>query len=469
MTELATVLRGVDAVLPDGRRACDLGIATDGTIGRIAEPGTLRAPRIREATGLVALPGGIDLHVHLDTFFGGTTTRDDFTTGTRAALFGGTTTIAQFAIPRPGETTLDAAERTEEQARDAALSDYAIHGSTVRERYEESLAQLPQLPARGIGTVKIFAAYTDVIGLVPDQIERLLDVAAHTGLTVFIHAETDAEVRAGIAHEVELGELGPVGHARSRTPEAERSSVEACADLARRTGARVYFVHISSAGSIAELAARRTRGERLFAETCPHYLFLDESLYARPDGANWICSPPIRDEANRDALWRGVLDGTLDAVSSDHNCFDLGQKGPAGTDFRNVPNGLPGIELRMPLLIGAAIEGRLSWERLVQVSSQGPANVLGLSPRKGLLAEGSDADLLLVDPGGKTDLGASHMATDYSPYAGQTSRGRIVSVFRRGDLVVDGASLDAKPGSGRQLAVRATAPTGRGAIQRAAG
>ena len=187
-------------------------------------------------------------------YFGGTTTRDDFTTGTRAALFGGTTTIAQFAIPRPGETTLDAAERTEDEARDAALTDYAIHGSTVRERYEESLAQLPQLPAKGIGTVKIFAAYTDVIGLTPDQIERLLEVCARSGLTVFIHAETDDDVRAGIAHEVELGELGPVGHARSRTPAAETSSVGANAELARRTGARVYFVHISAAGSVAELA-----------------------------------------------------------------------------------------------------------------------------------------------------------------------------------------------------------------------
>jgi dihydropyrimidinase len=454
MSELTTVLRGVDAVLPGGRRTADIGIGSDGTIAAIGDAGSLSARQVRDAAGLVAIPGGVDLHVHLDTYFGGTTTRDDFTTGTRAALFGGTTTIAQFAIPRPGETTLDAAERTEVEARDAALSDYAVHGSTVRERYEESVAQLPELPARGIGTVKIFAAYTDVIGLTPDQIERLLGVAARSGLTVFIHAETDDDVRAGIAHEVDLGETGPVGHARSRTPAAETSSVGANAELARRTGARVYFVHMSSAGSIAELAARRARGERLFAETCPHYLFLDEALYARSDGAKWICSPPIRDAANRDALWRGVLDGTLDAVSSDHNCFDVDQKGPVGTDFRKVPNGLPGIEFRVPLLVGAAIEGRLPWERLVQVSSEGPAKVLGLWPRKGALAAGSDADIVLIDPGASTDLGTSHMATDYSPYAGQSSRGRIVSVYRRGDLVVDGANLDARPGSGHRLTVR---------------
>jgi dihydropyrimidinase len=454
MSDFGTVIRGVDAVLPNSRRTVDIGLANDGTIATVAEPGTLASSRVRDAAGLIAVPGGVDLHVHLDTFFGGTTTRDDFTTGTRAALFGGTTTIAQFAIPRPGETTLDAAERTEEEARGAALSDYAIHGSTVRERYEESLAQLPELPGRGIGTVKIFAAYTDVIGLSSDQIERLLAVCARAGLTVFIHAETDDQVRAGIAHEVALGELGPVGHARSRTPEAETSSVIANAELARQTGARAYFVHVSSAGSIAELASRRARGERLLAETCPHYLFLDESLYDRADGAKWICSPPIRDSANREALWNGVVDGTLDAVSSDHNCYDLGQKGPAGTDFRSVPNGLPGIEFRVPLLVGAVIEGRLPWERLVQVSSEGPAKVLGLWPYKGALSEGSDADIVLIDPASETDLATSHMATDYSPYAGRTSRGRIVSVYRRGQLVVDGADLDAVPGSGHRLKVR---------------
>jgi dihydropyrimidinase len=461
MPELAYVLRAVDAVLPDAVRRVDIGIGPDGRIAALADEGTLAAPRLVAAAGLLALPGGIDLHVHINTFFGGTTTRDDFFAGTRAALLGGTTTIAQFAIPQPAETSIEAVKRTQHEADDAAVADYAIHGCVVRDTYESSVRDLDELVERGIGTVKIFSAYTDVIGLSLTQIERLLNDAAARGITVFVHAETDELVQQGIADAVARSRLGPDGHALSRTTEAEADAVDKIADLALSRGARVYFVHVSAGASVRILAARRATGQRLLAETCPHYLFLDESVYANRDGQRWICSPPIRGPADRDALWDGLRDRVLDVVSSDHNCFDLAQKDAGSADFRTVPNGLPGIEYRLPLLVGAALDGRLSLQRVAELASEMPARIMGLWPRKGTLMPGADADIVLVDPTSETDLGRGHMATDYSVYDGVKATGRIVAVFRRGTQVVADGEMVADAGSGIRLAVPALAPAGR--------
>jgi dihydropyrimidinase len=454
MPELRAIIRGAQVVGSSGPAIADIGIGRAGRIAVLGAAGSLAAPLLVDADGLIAIPGGVDLHVHINTWFGGTTTRDDFLAGSAAALLGGTTTFAQFAIPLPGETSLAAVERTMAEARGSVVSDYAVHGCVVRETFEESLDQLADLTAAGVGTVKVFSTYTDEVGLTLDQIQRLLVRCAAVGMTVFVHAETDAMVRAGIGDSVERGELGPLGHARSRTPEAEVDAVRTITDLAAEAEASVYFVHISSAQSVAELKSRRDAGAAVLAETCPHYLFLDGAVYARHDGQRWICSPPIRSAEHRAALWDGLRDGVIDTVSSDHNCFDLDQKGPDGADFRRVPNGLPGIEDRMPLLVGAAIDGRLDWRRLVQVTAETPARILGAWPRKGALAVDGDADIVLVDPTASTSLDEGHMATDYSPYAGSQSSGRIESVWLRGERVVDAGALLTEPGSGSWLPVR---------------
>ncbi|HEY3524425.1 MAG TPA: amidohydrolase family protein [Candidatus Limnocylindrales bacterium] len=451
MPEIVTVLRAADAALPHARSVVDIGIGPDGRIAALAAAGSLEGREIVDADGLIAVPGGIDLHVHVNTFFGGTTTRDDFLAGTAAAVLGGTTTIAQFAIPRPGETSVDAIHRTRAEADGRVVADYVVHGSVVRETYEPSLAALDALPGLGVRTVKIFTAYTDAIGLEIGRVHRLLREAARVGITVFVHAETDSLVREGIEEAVREVGVGPTGHARSRTPLAEADALRTVADLAGDTGATVYFVHVSSAPSVATLAERRERGERLLAETCPHYLFLDESVYERPFAERWICSPPIRSAEHRAALWDALRSGVIDTVSSDHNCFDTVQKAEADGDFRRVPNGLPGIEHRVPLLLGAAIDDRLSWSRAVDVTAATPARILGLWPRKGALVVGADADIALVDPAARTPLGESHMATDYSPYEGETASGRIVRTIRRGATVAMDGQLVAEPGSGRHV------------------
>ena len=333
------------------------------------------------------------------------------------------------------------------------VADYVVHGAVVRDSFENSLAQFEALRESGVGTVKIFSAYTDSIGLTLDQIRRVFAAAADAGITVFVHAETDSLVRDGIEQAARTFDLGPRAHARSRTPIAESDAVDVICDLARAMGAAIYFVHISGAGSVASLAERKGRGDTIVAETCPHYLFLDESVYDRPAGHRWICSPPLRSAADRAALWDGLRQGVIDTVSSDHNCFDNAQKDAGATDFRQVPNGLPGVETRLPLLVGAAIEGRIDWARLVQVVSEAPARVIGLWPRKGTLAVGADADIALIDPAGNTDLGSGHMSTDFWPFEGVRSSGSLAAVYRRGERVVSDGRLSATPGSGSWLPI----------------
>jgi dihydropyrimidinase len=447
---LDLLIHGVRAILPTGSAQVDVGVSK-GQIAAIADPGDLTATQIVDGDGMVMLPGGIDPHVHIHTRFGAWTTRDDFYTGTVPAAFGGTTSVIEFAIPERDETSMEAVERRIEEARGRAVVDYTFHACVAGPKFSESVAELTSLAEMGIQSVKIFTTYRDSVGLTMDQVAEVLQASAEAGLLVLVHAESDDVIQRGIADQVANKNLKPTGHALSRSPLAEADAIRNVGDLAAKAGTRVYFVHVSSADGADAVADLKRRRSAVVGETCVQYLFLDDSVYGRSDGERWICSPPIRSTQHQSALWSALRAGILDAVSTDHNCFDSEQKGRHRADFRGVPNGLPGIELRTPVLLEAVHDGRLSWEGLARLTAEAPARIFGLWPRKGSIAVGTDADFVLIDPDAVTDLSISHMATDYSPFAGMRGHGRVVQTWIRGTCVVADEQILVSAGSGAYL------------------
>jgi len=449
---LDTVIQGGLVVFPQGLCQADLGIGADGRFHSISLPGELTGKHVVSAEGLVVLPGGVDPHVHIDMQFSAIQkTTDDFFTGTMPAALGGTTTLVEFAIPRAGETTIDALERRYREASGKAVVDYNFHGCVVRDRFAASLAQIAQLPAQGISTVKLFSAYCDTIGLDLGQIQTVMEACSAADLLVLVHCETESLLQKGIADCVAAGNLTPHAHLLSRTALAEADAVRSICDLAAEADLPVYIVHVSSADGAAVVHERRQRGQRVYAETCTHYLYLDDETYKRPDGELWVCSPPIRAHNHQEALWKALANGTFDVISTDHNCFNRSQKAARRDDFRLIPNGLPSVEFRTPLLLSAVHDGHLDWTELARFLSEAPARIFGLWPRKGAIAVGSDADLLLVDPAGETDLSVSHMATDYSPFEGITAHGRVLQTWLRGVCIARDGALQVEPGYGSRL------------------
>ena len=447
---LDTVVRGALVVTPSQVEKLDVGMR-GGVFAALAAPGELVGRELVDATDMVLLPGGVDPHVHIATQARDLMTLDDFATATIPAAIGGTTSIVEFAIPRAGESTAEAIARRHREASDRAVVDYAFHAVVTGGEFDRSLGELAALREAGVGTVKMFTAYLDTVGLTIGQTHRVLRECARQQMLPLVHCETESLIKEGIAEMVVSGNLGPSGHARSRSTLAEADAIRTISDLALDAGSRLYIVHISSAEGAAEVARRKAAGQAVLGETCPQYLFLDDSVYARPDGELWICSPPIRPPADVEGLWREISASTIDVIATDHNCFDREQKAEHRGDFRDVPNGLPGIELRMPLLVDAVQGGRLSWSQVARLAAESPARAMGLMPRKGAVAIGFDADFALVNPAGKTDLGRSHMATDYTPFVGVVARGSIEQTWLRGTCLVRGGEFIGPPGGGRHL------------------
>ncbi|RKE23125.1 dihydropyrimidinase [Streptomyces sp. TLI_171] len=429
----------------------------DGRIVALALPGSQHwnADRVFDATGKYVIPGGVDAHTHMELPFGGTFASDTFETGTRAAAWGGTTTIVDFAVQTKGSSLRAGLDAWHAKADGNCAIDYGFH-MIMSDVNQSSLRELPGLIGEGITSFKLFMAYPGVFYSDDGQILRAMQQAGETGGLIMMHAENGPAIDVLVEQALARGETDPRYHGEVRKALLEAEATHRAVQLARVADCPLYVVHVSAREALAELAAARDQGLPVFGETCPQYLFLSTDNLAEPgfEGAKYVCSTPLRPEEHQAALWRGLRTDDLQVVSTDHCpfCFK-GQKELGRGDFSKIPNGLPGVEHRMDLLHQAVVEGHLTRRRWIELACAAPARMFGLYPRKGTLAPGSDADVVIYDPEATQILAAAthHMNVDYSAYEGKAVTGRVETVLSRGEVVLDRGDYLGRPGHGTFL------------------
>jgi dihydropyrimidinase len=426
-----------------------------GVVSPVREPGSgVVVDRVIDARGRLVIPGGIDPHTHMELPVAGTVSRDDFETGTRAAAFGGTTTIIDFAGQTRGRPLREGLETWMARAEGRCAIDYGFH-MMVNDVNPETLAEMDVLVAEGITTFKLFTAYPGVQLSDDGAILRAMLRTAENGGLVLMHAENGVAIDVLAARYAETGHTDPWFHGISRPAGLEAECVGRVIRLAEAADVPVYIVHLSSRDALEEVVRGRQRGARAYAETCPQYLFLTlDDLRGGFDGARFVCSPPLRPTGHQDALWEGLARNDLHVVGTDHCPFDFaGQKDMGRDDFRRIPNGLPGVEERLDLVFQGVLEGRISRERWVEICSTAAARMFGLQGRKGAVAPGHDADIVIYDPERRHVLSAAshHMAVDYSCYEGLEVQGGSDIVMSRGRVIVEDGRYLGHPGAGRFL------------------
>ncbi len=451
-----TLIRGGEVLTPAGPQRLDVLVSGE-KIAKIEKKLSTDRGRVIDATGMIVLPGGIDVHTHLELETPVVKSSDDWYTGTVAAAHGGTTTIVDHPGFGPEGCSLfhqiDAYHRL---AAQKAVIDYSFHG-VIQHTSGTVIADLEDLMKRGIVSSKIYMTYDSMLcdGDIMKVLERMKAVG---GLTAF-HCENHGIV----THYRELfprqGKTAPRYHARSRPHTAEAEAVSRVIRLAETVGdVPIYVVHLSTASGLEEIRRGRSRGIPVFAETCPQYLLLDETRYDEPGlgGLKYVMSPPLRTREDAEALWEGLADGTIQTVGTDHCSFMFDRKKELGSaSFVTCPNGAPGIEARMALLYSEGVEtGRISLQRYGEITSALPARIMGLYPRKGAITPGSDGDIVVFDPRKKLTISNEilHENVDYTPYEGFEITGYPVMTMRRGEIIVENGELCAVPGSGRFIA-----------------
>jgi dihydropyrimidinase len=417
---------------------------------------SITADRIIDATGKYVLPGGIDVHTHMEMPFGGTYSVDTFETGTRAAAWGGTTTIIDFAVQAKGTSLLAALDTWHAKAAGNCSIDYGFH-MIVSDVNETTLKEMDACIAAGVNSFKMFMAYPGVLYSTDGEILLGMQQAARSGATLMMHAENGIAIDQLIAQALAAGRTDPVYHGLTRPPELEGEATFRAIMLAKVADCPLYIVHLSARHALEAVAAARDTGQNVFAETCPQYLYLSLDDLARPDfeGAKFVCSPPLRPRDHQDSLWRGLRTNDLSVVSTDHCPFCFKDQKELGRgNFAKIPNGFGSVEHRMDLLHQGVAAGQISLARWVEVTSTTPARMFGLYPRKGVIAAGSDADIVIYDPQATQTLSAAthHMNVDYSAYEGIQVTGRVVSTLSRGRVVIDDGQYVGSAGHGTFLA-----------------
>src|SRR5687767_15731598 len=427
----------------------------DETISIIGKSLEMEADKIIDASGKLVIPGGIDPHTHMELPFGGTQSSDDFFTGTRAAAFGGTTTIIDFAVQNKGETLTQGVENWHAKADGKCAIDYGFHLITT-EFEDGNEAEMYRVMDGGVTSFKLFMAYPGVFLADDATIFRAMSAAGERGGLICMHAENGIVINEIIKRFLKDGRTAPKYHALTRPTIAEAEGVHRAIAIAEMAESPVYIVHLSCTDALNKVREARDRGIPAFAETCPQYLFHNIEDYGDGwEGAKFVMTPPLREKHNNEELWKGLKMDDLQVISTDHCPFCMKEQKELGKDnFSLIPNGAPGVENRMNLIYnGGVIEQRISLNRFVELTSTAAAKMFGLFPKKGTIAVGSDADIVIFDPEKEQTLSlkTSHMNVDYNTYEGKKIKGVVETVLSRGKLVVDHGDFKGKAGDGQFL------------------
>jgi dihydropyrimidinase len=435
-------------------------ILVDGTtvvlIGKNLEEIAGALDKTLDATDKLVIPGGIDPHTHMDLPFGGTSSSDDFETGTRAAAVGGTTTIIDFAVQYRGQSLNEALDVWFAKAEGKAVIDYGFH-MIVTDLPDERLPELKRLIDQGVSSFKLFMAYPGVFLVDDGTIFKAMTAAGEAGGLICMHAENGVVIDVLVKRALAEGKTAPKYHALTRPTRAEAEGVHRAIAIAEMAHSPVYIVHLSCYDALKEVQAARDLGLPAFAETCPQYLFLDYSYYEQDgfEGAKYVMTPPLRDRSNQEQLWKGLRGNDLQVISTDHCPFCFKEQKELGrNDFSKIPNGGPGVEHRMSLIYdGGVVQKRISLNRFVELTSTAAAKIFGLFPKKGTIAVGSDADIVIFDPSREQTISAkTHlMRVDYSAYEGRKVQGVVETVLSRGNIVVENGVFKGKRGEGQFL------------------
>ena len=465
-----TLIKGGIVVSATGQAQAD--VLVDGErIVAVLEPGSellgtdlsAGVDSVIDATGKLVIPGGIDAHTHFELPFGGTAASDTFETGTRAAAWGGTTSVIDFAVQTTGQRIEDGLAEWHRKAAGNCAIDYAFH-QIVGGVDDASLKMLPKLIDEGITSYKMFMAYPGVFYADDAQILRAMQVAADTGLLTMMHAENGPVIDVLAEQLVAAGKTDPYYHGIARAWQMEEEATHRAIMLANLTGAPLYVVHVSAKQAVEQLAWARDQGQNVFGETCPQYLYLslednlgaDTKEWGKFEGAKWVCSTPLRSraEGHQDSMWQALRTNDLQMVSTDHCPFCMKDQKELGKgDFRKIPNGIGSVEHRMDLLFQGVVTGELTVERWVELTSTTPARMFGLYGKKGVIQPGADADIVIYDPAGHTTISQAthHMNMDYSAWEGFEIDGHVDTVMSRGKVIVDDNQYLGSKGDGQFL------------------
>jgi len=428
----------------------------NGIISTIGARLDIEADTTIDAKHKFVIPGGIDPHTHMELPFGGTQASDDFFTGTRAAAFGGTTTIIDFAVQYKGQTLTEALDNWHAKAEGKTAIDYGFHLITT-DLEDDRVPEMHRIMDEGVTSFKMFMAYPGVFLVDDATIFRAMSAAGERGGLICMHAENGIVINEIIKRALAEGRTAPKYHSLTRPTIAEAEGVHRAIAIAEMAEAPVYIVHLSCTDALNQVRQARDRGINAFAETCPQYLFLSYDNYLEPgfDGAKYVMTPPLRDKSNQAELWKGLRMDDLQVISTDHCPFCMKEQKELGRDdFSKIPNGAPGVEHRVPLIYnGGVVENRISLNRFVELTSTAAAKMFGLFPKKGTIAIGSDADIVIFDPEKQQTISAAthHMNVDYSAYEGKTIQGVVETVLSRGKVIIENGEYKGKQGDGQYL------------------